>query len=229
MLDRNLELFKSRFCVAMRKIIDLPVWGCRWEPSFHLAACGERSRAPCARVRGPSTDSGLADSPPHPETSLRFVSASPRKRGEVKRARYSTDTVSRSRGALRPSFASHFPYPPTRGRGDAGRPMRPIAACAMVMVERTRVSQVTPESPGIPRAMVYGLYVLSPAIRICLSPSSALAGANLTPTLRRQDHTISPSAFKRPRQERHPRPPHPRPALVTLRNAPLNGTGWEQI
>src|SRR5260221_267856 len=44
------------------------------------------------------------------------------------------------------------------GAGNAGRPMRPIAACAMVVVERTRVSQVTPESPGIPRAMVYGLY-----------------------------------------------------------------------
>jgi hypothetical protein len=36
--------------------------------------------------------------------------------------------------------------------------MRPIAACAIVAVERTRVSQVTPESPGTPRAMVYGLY-----------------------------------------------------------------------
>jgi len=32
--------------------------------------------------------------------------------------------------------------------------------------------------------------------------------------------------FRRPRQGRYPRPPHPRPALVTLRNAPLNGTGW---
>jgi hypothetical protein len=32
--------------------------------------------------------------------------------------------------------------------------------------------------------------------------------------------------FKRPRQKRHPRPQHPRPALLTLRNAPLNGTGW---
>ena len=42
--------------------------------------------------------------------------------------------------------------------------MRPIAACAMVVVERTRVSQVTPESPGIPRAMVLTVYfVLSPA------------------------------------------------------------------
>src|SRR3984893_16866956 len=44
------------------------------------------------------------------------------------------------------------------GAGNAGRPMRPIAACAMIVVERTRVSQVTPESPGTPRAMVYGLY-----------------------------------------------------------------------
>jgi hypothetical protein len=42
----------------------------------------------------------------------------------------------------------------SEGAGNAGRPMRPIAACAMSVVERTRVSQVTPESPGIPRAMV---------------------------------------------------------------------------
>ncbi len=31
-----------------------------------------------------------------------------------------------------------------QGAGNAGRPMRPIAACAMSVVERTRVSQVTP-------------------------------------------------------------------------------------
>jgi hypothetical protein len=49
------------------------------------------------------------------------------------------------------------PYP-IGGRGEAGRPMRPIAACATgSWVERTRVSQVTPESPGTPRAMVYSL------------------------------------------------------------------------
>jgi hypothetical protein len=46
--------------------------------------------------------------------------------------------------------------------GNAGRPMRPIAACAMSVVERTRVSQVTPESPGIPRAMVLRLISCSP-------------------------------------------------------------------
>ena len=55
-------------------------------------------------------------------------------------------------------------FSPKEGAGNAGRPMRPIAACAMVVVERTRVSQVTPESPGIPRAMVLtGSSALSPA------------------------------------------------------------------
>ena len=45
----------------------------------------------------------------------------------------------------------------SEGAGNAGRPMRPIAACATIVVERTRVSQVTPESPGTPRAMVLRL------------------------------------------------------------------------
>ena len=70
---------------------------------------------------------------------------------------------------IRPSFAIKI-LPsnrraqcyPKRGAGNAGRPMRPIAACAMIVIERTRVSQVTPESPGTPRTMVYGLYAISP-------------------------------------------------------------------
>src|ERR1700730_11066678 len=53
--------------------------------------------------------------------------------------------------------------------------MRPIAACAMVEVERTRVSQVTPKSPGIPRAMVYGLFRALPGDRAFLPPSPAKA------------------------------------------------------
>ncbi len=44
----------------------------------------------------------------------------------------STNTTSRSRGAFRPRFAVNFPPSSIRGRGEAGRPMRPIAACAMV-------------------------------------------------------------------------------------------------
>jgi hypothetical protein len=72
--------------------------------------------------------------------------------------------------------------------------MRPIAACAMVESGSTRVSQVTPESPGIPRAMVYGLFRALPGDRAFLPPSPALLSANLTPASGRQDHTSSPSA-----------------------------------
>jgi hypothetical protein len=43
--------------------------------------------------------------------------------------------------------------------------------------------------------MGYGLYVLSPAIRHwVVTVACENASANLTPALRRQDHTISPSA-----------------------------------
>src|SRR3984893_9163046 len=79
----------------------------------------------------------------------------------------------------------------SEGAGNAGRPMRPIAACADLVVESTRVSQVTPESPGIPRAMVYGLLRALPGDRALLPPSPALLSANLTPASGCQDHTPS--------------------------------------
>jgi hypothetical protein len=51
-----------------------------------------------------------------------------------------------------------------RGRRECRAPDAPAATCAMGRVERTRVSQVTPESPGIPYAMVLtASFVLSPA------------------------------------------------------------------
>src|ERR1700730_3609233 len=83
------------------------------------------------------------------------------------------DRGSPSRGALRPSFALGSRPLQSEGAGNAGRPMRPIAACAMIVVERTRVSQVTPESPSIPRAMVYGLFRALPGDRALLPPSPA--------------------------------------------------------
>ena len=117
----------------------------------------------------------------------------------------------------------------SEGARNAGRPMRPIAACAMGNGRTHTRCQVTPESPGIPHAVVYGLYVLSPAIRTCLSPSSANCFRRLDANLEASEPHDFAIRFRRPRQERHPRPPHPRPALVTLRNAPHDGTGCEQI
>jgi hypothetical protein len=114
----------------------------------------------------------------------------------VARAPRNDETQFRDLAACFRARCSYFPPSSIRGRGEAGRPMRPIAACANVVVESTRVSQVTPESPGTPHAVVYA-YTCSPRRSgLGLSPSLALLLANLTPALRRQDHTISPSASR---------------------------------
>jgi hypothetical protein len=42
--------------------------------------------------------------------------------------------------------------------------------------------------------MVYSYFVLSPVIRVLLTPSPADNPTGLTPTSRRQDHTTWPSA-----------------------------------
>src|ERR1700674_703157 len=75
--------------------------------------------------------------------------------------------------------------------------MRPIAACAIIVVERTRVSQVTPEiTQHSPRNGFNGFLRALPGDRACLPPSPprSLLLENLTPASGRQDHTASPSA-----------------------------------
>jgi hypothetical protein len=95
-----------------------------------------------------------------------------------------------------PEFCCQTFRPPNRGRREYRALGAPAAACAMVEVKSTRVSQVTPETPGIPRAMVYGLFRALPGDRALLPPSllRSLLLKNLTPASRRQDHTTSPSA-----------------------------------
>jgi hypothetical protein len=109
----------------------------------------------------------------------------------------------------------------------------PGARCARSRVcrgsgrESTRVSQVTPESPGIPRAMVLTVsFVLSPAtglschrrLRTCIRKLDTSVGVSGP-----HDFSVRLSAL---RPKAHPRPPHPAPRFVTLRNAPLwDGTG----
>src|ERR1700682_1272515 len=95
---------------------------------------------------------------------------------------------------------------PLRGRGERRMPVAPAASCALVVIERTRVTTSTPESPGIPaRNGFNGFLRALPGDRALLPPSSAdmflskpgwadLNSANLTPASGRQDHTTSPYA-----------------------------------
>jgi hypothetical protein len=101
----------------------------------------------------------------------------------------------------------------SEGAGNAGRPMRPIAACAEVVAESTRVVRSHRKTPGIPRAMVLtASFALSPVTGLfCHRRPRKLLPANLTPASGRQDHTTSPSASRIARQARGPRPPHPAP------------------
>jgi hypothetical protein len=103
---------------------------------------------------------------------------------------------------LAASFArgllSNFLYPPVRGRRESRVRAAPAVSCANCTRKNAHEHTGSAEASDFPCAVVYGLYVLSPAIRICLSPSSTLLSANLTPTLRRQDHTILPSAANAP-------------------------------
>jgi hypothetical protein len=114
----------------------------------------------------------------------------------------------------RPRFLGEvlvYSRPSNQGRGEAGRPMRPIAACAIIVVERTRVSQVTPESPGTPHAMVYGLYRALPGERLFCHRRLARLLARLdTSTAMSGPHDFA-VRIKRFRQRRRQRPPRPAP------------------
>src|SRR5712672_3264359 len=128
-----------------------------------------------------------------------------------------------------------------RGRGERRMPVAPAASCALVVVERTRVTTSTPESPDVPaRNGFNGFLRALPGDRALLPPSPAdmvlskpgradLTSANLTPASGRQDHTTSPyattslvrslcdrsqavkPALQPFARKTLPRPPHPTP------------------
>jgi hypothetical protein len=88
------------------------------------------------------------------------------------------------------------------------------------------VTTVTPESPGIPYAMVLTVsFVLSPVTGLyCHRRPRKLSSTNLTPASGRQDHTTSPSASARfvKRADRVHRIPS---RVRDGRETPLRGTG----
>src|ERR1700735_5194077 len=108
--------------------------------------------------------------------------------------------TSRSRRMRFCARYSLFPALQTKGPGEGRRPERPIGTVGNGSGKTHTCCQVTPESPGIPHAMVYGLFRDLPGARALWPPSPALLNANLTPASRCQDHTASPSARKHVRQ-----------------------------
>src|SRR6202171_47077 len=97
--------------------------------------------------------------------------------------------------------------PPKEGVGNAGCPLHPRSRVHLVVVERTRVTTSTPESPDVPaRNGFNGLLRALPGDRALLPPSPCGVKVlsdpvepneppqDLTPASRRQDHTTSPSA-----------------------------------
>ena len=82
-----------------------------------------------------------------------------------------------------------------RGRRECRAPDAPAASCALWVVSmHTSIHSESPESPGIPRAMVYGLYRALPGDRLSCHRRYADRSAKLTPASGCQDHTSSPSA-----------------------------------
>jgi hypothetical protein len=128
-----------------------------------------------------------------------------------------------------PEFCWKIPYPLMRGRREAGRPMRPIAACAMGSVRaHTRWSGHTGITRHSPRN---GLRLISCSPR---RPGSFATVALrvfsqvLMPASGHQDHTPSPSAssaFVKGAIRVHRIPPR----VDDVAQRPSFGTGWPVI
>jgi hypothetical protein len=112
-------------------------------------------------------------------------------------------------------------FAPKRAWGMPGARCTRSRACRVVS---TRVSHHgRTGTPGIPaRDGFNGVLRALPGDRALLSPSSprSLLLENLTPTIERQDHTTSPSARVRSRQQRNSRPSHPNLTFVTIAKRP---------
>src|ERR1700692_3153270 len=76
-------------------------------------------------------------------------------------------TVPRSRRMFCARFGLLVPPSSIRGRRECRMPDAPAASCALWVVSmHTSIHSESPESPGIPRAMVYGLYRALPGDRL---------------------------------------------------------------
>jgi len=137
------------------------------------------------------------------------------------------DMVSHSRGPMRPRLAGNFPPPKiqrAQGMPDA-RCTRGLA-CNVHRKMRTRAYRFSGEHPTFPARWLYGLLRALPGEPSTFATvTPRINPRRLTPASGRQDHTTSPyaSAAIVSRNSCVHRNP---PLVVTMANAPLNGTGW---
>jgi hypothetical protein len=107
--------------------------------------------------------------------------------------------LSRSRGLMRPSFAINFPFrPESEGAGKAGCAPHPRSRVHKCTKKRTRAYRSSGGNPTFPARWFTAYFALSPVIWLSCHRHQRIDSANLTPTLRRQDHTTSPYAANSP-------------------------------
>ena len=132
---------------------------------------------------------------------------------------------------LREVWPARFALRNQRARGMPDARCTRSLVCAMGNKYAHEYSQqVHRNHPAFPAQWFTAYTVLSPVIGILdtvAAEMSSLPGASEIRQLDASVEASGPHVFtvrlKHPRQEHHPRPPHPSPASVTLRNAPLLG------
>src|SRR5213592_2399998 len=110
-----------------------------------------------------------------------------------------------------------------RAQGMPGAQCTRSLACKIKIAHERSHHGHTGNHPAFPAQWFYGLLRALPGDQACLTPSSALLLADLTPASGRQNHTTSPSAaapFVKGTTRVHR---IPFPTLMTLRNAPPSG------
>jgi hypothetical protein len=141
------------------------------------------------------------------------------------------------RGALRPSCA--FIFRPLRGRGECRVPVAPAVSCAIVVIERTRVTTSTPEWLFCHRRQ---------RIKFCLSPvgptplrrldtSVGVSGPHdfaVRSNISRQHAVDRSQAFRQPALQSHraqeaAASTATHPAFVTIMIRPSCGVGWREV
>jgi len=136
------------------------------------------------------------------------------------------DIISRSRRMFRARFGLLVWPSRIRGRRECRAPDAPDSRVCRDSGRAHTRCQVTPKSPSIPRAMVLRLIRDLPGDRAVLPPSPLrTASQELDASVGASGPRDFAVRIGRRRLRRRPRPPHPAPRFVTLRNAPLSGAG----